>query len=240
MFKNKAETYELFKKFYGRDCLSVTSERDFDAFRKFRAKNRTFFVKPALGSGGKGIYLEDAADETDEQVFNRVLNVAPAIVESLIRQHPVFRELHPDSVNTVRIPTVRYLDGTVKVFHPFLRIGVGPSVVDNAASGGIFAPIDPETGIITQKGITESGVYYLKHPESGVVLPGFQIPEWSAAVALVKELADVIPECRYVGWDCALTEKGWIMVEGNLYGQFVDQFATKRGIKRELDALLEN
>ena len=120
-----------------------------------------------------------------------------------------------------------------------MRVGIGSSIVDNAGSGGIIAPVDPETGIVTQQGITEHGKYYLRHPDTGVVFPGFQVPKWNEAVRFVNDLANVLGSgAGYVGWDCALTEKGWIMLEGNLYGQFGDQYATKIGDKNELEEIL--
>lgn len=240
VFKDKSQTFKLFEKYYQRSFLEVKSEEDFSLFCAFRKKNPTFIVKPSLGSGGKGVYVEERSDLEDRDVFDQLLQIVPVVIEELIVQPEVMRVLHPKSVNTVRVPTIRKADGNVIVFHPFIRIGVGDSVVDNAASGGIFAPVDPETGRITQAGITERGIYHIRHPESGIFLPGFQIPDWDKAVEMVTELSAIVPECHYVGWDCAYTNKGWIMVEGNLHGQFVDQFATKRGIKRELDEIVHD
>lgn len=54
-------------------------------------------------------------------------------------------------------------------------------------------------------------------------------------VELVNKLADVIDGNHYVGWDLALTDNGWLMVEGNPRGQLVEQYATKIGIKQELE-----
>ena len=53
--------------------------------------------------------------------------------------------LHKESVNTLRIHTICF-DGDVTVFHPYIRIGRGKSVVDNAGSGGVFTSCNPETG----------------------------------------------------------------------------------------------
>ena len=52
--------------------------------------------------------------------------------------------LHKESVNTLRIHTICF-DGDVTVFHPYIRIGRGKSVVDNAGSGGVFTSCNPET-----------------------------------------------------------------------------------------------
>lgn len=44
---------------------------------------------------------------------------------------------------------------------------------------------------------------------------GFQIPNWEHAINVVKTAAEKIPQCRFIGWDVAFTEKGVELIEGN-------------------------
>ena len=63
--------------------------------------------------------------------------------------------------------------------------------------------------------------------------------QWKEALALSKELSDILPECRMVGWDLAYTNNGWVVVEGNSKAQFICfQIATQRGFRKELESLL--
>lgn len=110
--------------------------------------------------------------------------------------------------------------------------------MDNASSGGIIVPVDAETGICVKEGVDERGNHYVLHPNTGVALPGFRVPRWEEAVSLAKELAHVVKGNHYVGWDLALTEEGWVMVEGNPRGQFIMQIATKQGVKDEIEAYM--
>ena len=57
--------------------------------------------------------------------------------------------------------------------------------------------------------------------------------------SLVEELAKIVPTTRYVGWDLALTPKGWVVVEANCKGQFVVQMATKKGLCEQFEAYLK-
>ena len=49
----------------------------------------------------------------------------------------------------------------------------------------------------------------------------------------VRKIHSLIKDYPYVGWDFALTETGWVLIEGN-WGEFVcQQMTNKRGFKQE-------
>jgi hypothetical protein len=56
---------------------------------------------------------------------------------------------------------------------------------------------------------------YEKHPLTGLDFIGFQVPCIAEVKELVTEAAKILPDCRYVGWDVAISEKGPLLVEGN-------------------------
>lgn len=238
LFTNKAQMNIKFRRYYYRDFLSVESAKDYDSFCAFRKKHSSFILKPTNGSGGKGVRLVDTRGQDDQIAFKQILTAIPVVLEEIVKQHPKMKALHPDSLNTLRITTIRCADGNVKVFYPRLRVGVGNSVVDNAASGGILLALEAKTGIVIQEGVDKTGRRYFRHPDTNIVFPGFKVPAWEEAIAFVKELAEVVPECRYIGWDCALTENGWCMIEANHYGQFGIQYVLNRGLKKELDEII--
>lgn len=145
-------------------------------------------------------------------------------------------QFHPSSLNTIRVATVKFDDG-VEVIEAFFRTGRGGNIVDNAGAGGVFGTIDIETGIIDAVG-DEYGNLYEVHPDSGLPIKGFAIPRWEEAKAMAIELADIVKGNRYSGWDLALTENGWIMIEGNARGQFVWQMPRQKGWLSEANAIL--
>lgn len=238
LFNNKRTAYELFGSYYKRELIEINSDDDLGKFLEFAKRHDHFIVKPIDGSGGKGIFITSLeADSSIEALFSRIRENGDVVLEELICQSDTMAVLHPASLNTVRVPTLKLKDRVV-IFHPFLRMGCGDSVVDNAASGGVFVAVDADTGICCTEGVDELGGRYICHPNTRVTLPGFQIPCWDEAKALVTELAGVVEGNHYVGWDLALTDNGWVMVEGNPRGQFVVQIATKQGIKEELEAYI--
>lgn len=118
-------------------------------------------------------------------------------------------------------------------------MGCGEAVVDNGGSGGILANVDVDTGIVYTSGRNEKGERFLIHPDSKEQIVGFQIPRWKEAVAMVKEISAKTTN-RYIGWDLALTEAGWVLVEGNSCGQLLTQLVDRNGILQEFLDIMES
>ena len=225
IFDNKAETYELFQKFYKREMVLVRIDNAEDraAFAAFVERHEEFVVKPIDLYFGVGVRKVVRDGKTADELYDEIVKerIFGFVAEELIVQHEATAHFHPQSLNTVRFPTIRQDDG-VKLWYPFLRMGKGESFVDNISSGGVAALIDPETGVLVK-----AASHYMRdvqeHPDTHAPIPGYRLPLWDEAVAMVKELAQVVPEMRYVGWDLALSDKGWVLVEGNAAAQMSTQ-----------------
>lgn len=234
----KWNTYSRFKQYYKRDVAQVKSLEDLGskAFTDFIERHRRFMLKPESKSCGRGIRIIDTASIDDakqqmEAVFRN--GETRFVIEELVLQCAEMARLHPESVNTVRFPTFR-LDDRGHIFPPYLRMGQGSSFVDNAGSGGIFGLVDLETGRV-YAACDEMGNTYNVHPDTKEAIIGFKVPRWEEALAMVKELITVIPSVRWVGWDLALTDDGWVLIEGNERAQFVFQIPNKKGCRKEID-----
>ena len=95
-----------------------------------------------------------------------------------------------------------------------------------------------EEGIIVST-CDEKGRSYDVHPDTNHPLVGFKIPRFEEAKELAVELAKVVPDTRYCGWDLALTDKGWVMQEGNWQGGIVAfQCLMQRGYRKEMDEIM--
>ncbi len=240
IFSDKMETYKRFKDFYGRDvCLVTASDEGFEAFSEFVRKHPVFVAKPTnmyLGVGVAAFRLEDYSSK--KAMYSSLLDKYDGsfLMEERIEQIEELAQFHPSSANTLRVPTYRFDDRT-EIRHPFLRIGRGGSFVDNAGAGGIFSLIDEESGIIFSA-VDENGNSYIMHPDTGKQLIGYRIPHWETVKEFAKKLAQVVPDNRYTGWDIALTDKGCVMVEGNVWAQFVHQIPLKKGFREELEEIL--
>lgn len=234
---DKWDTYLHFKKYYKRECLLVNKNEDEESFLSFAGRHARFIVKPSHGNLGNGVKIVDSP-ERNHRFFADLLSQYPTgfIAEELILQSKEFSEFHPSSVNTIRITTVRLSNGDIHIIHrPFARFGQGGRCVDNGGNYGIFGGIDFNTGIINAS-IDERMNRYVIHPDSGKTILGFQIPRWEEAKALVVELANVLPDLNYCGWDLALTDEGWVMVEANGKGLFIGfQMPMQEGFRNEFE-----
>ncbi len=240
-FDDKMQSAQTFGRYYGRDVCGVKSNSDIDDLKAFLKKHPRFMFKPLTGTCGQGISIMTISHNETEKIEQLIRENCSSgkdgfIVEELIIQVPEMAQFHPSSLNTIRVATVKFDDG-VEVIEAFFRTGRGGNIVDNAGAGGVFGTIDIETGIIDAAG-DEYGNLYEVHPDSGLPIKGFAIPRWEEAKAMAIELADIVKGNRYSGWDLALTENGWIMIEGNARGQFVWQMPRQKGWLSEANAIL--
>lgn len=237
MFTDKWVAYKHFAPYYKRDaCMMQSWERDHEEAERFIEKHNAVVIKPKDGSLGYGIHIFHDLTKEELKELSQKYEMG-FVMEELIRQGSEMAVLHPQSVNTVRITTLRVGD-KINIIHPFFKVGRAGNIVDNAAQGGIFGVIDIDTGVVTSA-CDKHGNRYIKHPETGVQLIGFVIPKWEEALELSRELSKVVPEAIYVGWDLAYTEDGWVVVEGNSRAQFVCyQIAEQKGFRKELESML--
>lgn len=249
LLENKYRTYKKFQDMFKREVIRVQkneepTEEHLKNLEEFAARHGNYVVKPVYAAFGTAVRIENIAmydSVTDAHACYRKNGV---VIEELIEQGEAMARIHAGSVNTLRIPTaiIKNEEGEpeIRLFHPSLRMGRDGSFVDNFSAGGISALIDPESGMIYTNGADKKGHQFICHPDSGVQFRGFQIPEWEAAVAMVKEAAFMIPDNHYCGWDLAYSKnRGWCMVEANCTAQMgAMQMVEKKGRKHELEALI--
>lgn len=214
IFNSKALFNKTFTAFINRDWLN-TKECSSAEFAAFAAKHRRFFAKPVIGSFGAGARIVDTAGQDLVALFAQLAKEG-LLLEEIIRQHSAMAEFHPASVNGLRIMSLLEADGTIGIKTATFRCGNEGNCADNLFQMGIASAVDTETGIVTSTGVDIKSRRYIRHPFTGKVIVGFQIPFWQDILAAVTAAAQVVPTIRYVGWDVAVGEDGGIIIiEGN-------------------------
>jgi len=98
--------------------------------------------------------------------------------------------------------------------------------MDNVDCGGMAAPINLDTGVISGVGANKAGETYEFHPMTGKRIPGTQIPYWEEVKAMCLKAMHVVPQVRFVAWDVAITPDGPVFIEGNSFpSHAIPQFA---------------
>lgn len=218
---NKYECYERLKEYYGRECILVNDKTPREEFESFAKKHGTIIIKPLFNDSGKGVRLYNYGEAIPSHAF---------IAEELIRQSEELARFHPQSVNTLRLNTIRCKD-SIEVVWAILRYGRDNRIVDNAHYGGLFSVID-NNGVAIAAGDVERH-QYVTHPDTGVALTGFKVPDWEKACEMVRGLATKVGGLRFVGWDLAFTDRGWILVEANTSPGILSPMVTGQGIREE-------
>ena len=216
IMSDKEQFYNKYRKYIGRKILHVTSSSQYQDFLDLCENKSEIIAKPINGEKGRGVHkLNVRNDREIAAAWEECLN-NKFLVEEVIQQDERIASFHPQSINTIRIATAIDKKGIPHIMASVIRVGAGGSVTDNASAGGLFAGVDVDTGIIISKGVDLKARPFLLHPTTNVPFLGFQIPKWDELIKVALEVATVVPEMRYIGWDWVLTKDGkWELLEGN-------------------------
>lgn len=209
IFNDKVKFNERFNKYLKRDWLELTGNNKKE-FAKFCEKHPKFVAKPTKESCGKGVEIIDSTDKKIYDLYNELYNNKQILVEEIAVQCKKLSDLHPDSINTLRVVTLK---GTVVT--ALLRIGNNHNNVDNFNHEGLCVPIDIEDGIVKYQAIDKKGNLYEKHPITKKEIVGFKVPKWNEVKKICEQAALEIPQVGYIGWDVCVTKDDICFIEAN-------------------------
>lgn len=209
----------------GRSRFSDVRETDLCEIGRKYLPHRDLFVKPRFGIKGKGVFklrFDDnhgiAINDTPSTCADLMHRItATSLVQARIPQHAVISQLHPESLNTLRVITFRR-DEVVEVFLAYLRMAGGGEVTDNNSTSRAVVRVNEDTGQLFEIG------YALKadlvrtarcHPDTGIVFSDVVIPDIQGCLALARAAHEWTPGLFSIGWDIAITPAGPVLLEGN-------------------------
>ena len=213
-FDDKLRFNENFAEFLGRKTLNGETATVAD-LTAFLDGQEAIFAKINHGDCGRGVeklYVKDF--ESPAAMLDYIQENKLVVLEQVLRQHEDMARLHPSSVNTMRILT-DLVDDTVHIAYITVKMGRGGGVCDNSGQGGVLCRVDIESGKICSPATDDYFNVYDKHPDTGIVFRGYQLPMVDEAIALAKKAARKVPQIGHVGWDVAITPDGPAIIEGN-------------------------
>jgi len=242
LFKDKVKTYEKYKMYFKRDAISIEKKSDFAKFEKFVKKHPLFVKKEVFESQGNSVALINMSKigKNVEDLFSELILRGKHILEEPIKQSEAMAAFNESSVNTIRLVSLNTKSG---VRYPYctLRTGRPGTFVDNGGAGGIMACVDEMTGVVYTDAYDELGGEYSEHPGSGTVFKGYQLPEWDSLLSLCHALAETAPNIRFIGWDFAHTNEGWVVVEGNECCQLIGkQMIEQKGLRKKFEIYMKD
>jgi len=212
LFQDKVEFDRKFSDFLRRDWM-VVDAGNADELRAFTERLGTIVTKEPVGQAGTGVHRYHAAEVEDWTQFHRgLLERGEILVEEVIRQHDDLAAVCPGTVNTTRVTA--FFDGQkAHILAMAQKFGRG-AVSDQMTFGGFYTMLD-EDGHALGAGYDSHGHVHELHPDSGVRIADFQLPMIDEVKAFVDQVARVVPQVQYVGWDIVVGPDGPVLVEGN-------------------------
>lgn len=220
----------------GRRIADEILLRSEDELSRFLASEMTFpvFIKPIHGTYGRGTFclqrvLNDDAylDSRGQSVSRKELLAAclqkkygGMLFQKRLVQHPDIVAIVGPTVSCVRLILAIGGGGSPEVVLAFWKIGRANNITDNFCmgdSGNLLAWIATETGEVERviTGLWPTGGECLDHPDTSGRLVGLHLPDWSKALAMCCEAAELFPGLRLQHWDIAFSDQGPVLMELN-------------------------
>jgi len=199
-------------------------------------KTEKVVIKPFRSAGGKGVKVVRSNE------YPLVLKgyTSDCLVEDFIEQHHFLNEIFSDSLNTLRILTMKK-DDEIVVIKAVLKVGRSRTHhLDHMARGGICINIDMKSGMLVNglSNYKHGHLEYVRHPETNYEFYQKTIPFFEETKELAKKAHGLFPMHHLIGWDIAITETGPCVVEGN---RIPDLFIIQifHPLKKQLSTLLD-
>lgn len=196
-------------------------------------EKKKLVLKQCYSSLGEGFYLIESdplkggvvVNKSNLSIdeFDKMLGeLQDYICTEYVVQHEYSRNVCSSSLNTIRFLCVRDEDsGLFYVARCFHRFGVEGSLVDNLGGGGrayLFF-VDLDSGTLKGNGMYAlgKGEYYSENLEypNAKAYKGMIIPKFEEVKNSVLDISNSFPFLRYIGWDVAITDEGFKIIETN-------------------------
>jgi Sugar-transfer associated ATP-grasp len=144
------------------------------------------------------------------------------LFQEMLRPHPELAALCGPRLSTVRL-LVLLEHGEPALFRALWKIPVGDHPADNFwRPGNLLAGLNAASGRVVRvvQGAGADQAELERHPDTEQPLIGAVVPDWPALTALCLKAAQAFPGLGIQAWDVAPTERGPVLLEVNIGGDF--------------------
>ncbi len=210
------------------DCPDMYT-KDFDGIFKLLEDKRKLALKSSRGTHGDGFYcllfdnnkyyINDK-EMTKMQIINFISGFkSPYIVTEFIEMNTQLKKIYSKSVNSIRVMVINRNGYNPKIMQTYMRIGSSKTgYTDNIGYGGVCVNIDMDSGEMYKPEILVNHFYEdcEFHKDTGVKIEGV-IPNWEIIKKGVFNICRWMPELEYLGFDIAVTDDSFKIIEINIH-----------------------
>lgn len=210
------------------DCPEDVPE-GFEGLLEMLRRDGKLAFKASAGTHGDGFYCLSYEDgkifingkESSEAELKKTVesNKSFYVVTEYLEMNDELKKIYAKSVNTVRIMVINAHGYDPKIMQTYMRIGSEKTgFTDNVGYGGVCAMIDKETGELYQPEqlVKHRYIPCPTHPDTGTPIAG-KIPNWELVKEKVPEICRYFCELEYLGFDVAITNEGFQILEINIH-----------------------
>ena len=232
---------------------ALTTQHDVHDLGHFLAAHDGFAIKPAKGSGGKGILViatrreefflkANGTELTTDDIERHASNILSglfslggtpdvAVIEELIKPDPMYHDLSVEGVPDIRVIVYRGFP-VMAMMRLSTRASDGKANLHQGAIGLGLGLADgrPVNAIQFDRNV-------MVHPDSGADLMAVEIPHWAGLLELAARSADATG-LGYIGADIVVDrDKGPLLLELNARPGLAIQIANRAGLAPRIRAV---
>ena len=235
----------------GGGCARLSKPEDLAAWLR-ACTAFPLFLKPVHSGFGRGTALIEGYDPARD-----ALRLAPGrsqalsdfvagltnpagmglLVQECLPGAPELDALLSGRLSTLRVMTLDEGQGP-SIYRAIWKLPRAHNIVDNFESGtlgNLLAGVDLQNGHVTRviQGYGLALHELERHPDSGLPFAGLSVPGWAALCETTLRAARLLPGLRFQHWDVAVSARGAVPLEVNLFeagGTELSQLVEHRGL----------
>ena len=212
------------------------------------------FAKPVHAGFGRGAFLIQGLDEARKCLVFGPDGVSFPLEEwvaglsnpeglgylfqSVVAPHRKLAELQSGRLSSLRVMVLQEKGAEPCIYRAVWKVPRRFNIIDNFESGtlgNLLAAVDIDTGQVLRvvRGYGLCMEQLAHHPDSGLAFKDLVLPDWAALKTVVLKAARLLPDFGFQHWDVALSDKGPVLLEVNLFsagGTELSQLVEGRGL----------
>jgi hypothetical protein len=201
------------------DLVILLREKRFLAAKLMEGTLGEGFYK--LSFDGKKYYKnnQDISEEDLWKLFDswKGLKTGGYLVTEYLHTHRELGKIWNETPNKLRIMVIREKNKPAIIGDAFFSFGTSKTgVIDNASAGGVACSVDLQTGELSRPVNLHNKKLIASeyHPDTNVRVSGI-LPHWELITKTLGEISEYLPQIRYMGYDIAITDGGFKIIEIN-------------------------